>query len=339
MLRKFKFIGSRVGKTGIAVLLTALLCEWIGWPPVFAVITAIVTVEPTVSASIQKGLVRFPASVIGSFFAVLFMALFGNSALTYALAAVFTIAACSRLKLHHGLLVATLTSVAMVDVTHSNLLIAFFTRLGTTTIGLSVSTIVNMFILPPDYRDNISKNVMDIKVKTGFQIKRIFEVILKGKHENASTVLEDLKKLNKDINQTEILARFQMDEAKYHPLLETEKEEFEHLQNQLSNLQLIHHHLSNLIHSPIIHLSWSESERNIILTAVQEIIHSLQDETSYKSEIHASRLKEITTIFWEDNEEITKNNEIHPTNFPPELIILYELVAIYDLVDQLYTST
>nr|WP_087972648.1 aromatic acid exporter family protein [Oceanobacillus rekensis] len=338
-MRKFKFIGSRVGKTGVAVFLTALLCDWIGWPPVFAVITAIVTVEPTASASIQKGLVRFPASAIGSAFAVLFISLFGNSALTYALAAVFTIATCFKLKLHTGLLVATLTSVAMIDVTQSNLLVAFFTRLGTTTIGLGVSTVVNMFILPPDYRDDISKNVKNIKVKTGLQIKNIFEFILNEKHENTSSVQDDLKKLDKDINQTEMLTRFQKDEAIYHPLLETEKKEFQHLQSQLGNLKLIQHHLSNLIHSPIIHLSWTESERNIILNAVQELVHSLQDETSYNAEIHATRLKEITTIFWEDNEEITKNNDIHPTNFPPELIILYELVSIYDLVDEFYTLT
>ncbi|MFC4023764.1 aromatic acid exporter family protein [Oceanobacillus longus] len=331
-------IGSRVVKTGVAVFLTAFICEWIGWPPVFAVITAIVTVEPTVSASIQKGIVRFPASAIGSAFAVLFISLFGNSPLTYALATVFTIAVCFRLKLRDGLLVATLTAVAMIDVTHSNLLIAFFTRLGTTTIGLCVSTIVNMFILPPDYRNHISKNVKDIKHQTGLQIEKLFEVILKDKHESTSSMLNELKRLDQNIIQTEMLIRFQKDEVKYHPLLETEKEEFEQLQSQLNNLRLIHYHLSNLIHNPIINLSWTDSERNIILTAVRALVQSLQDETSYNFEVHANRLKEITAIFWEDNEEITKNNEIHPTNFPPELIILYELVSIYDLVDHFYTN-
>ncbi len=61
MLRSFHFNGSRIVKTGIAIFLTAVICEWFNWPPVFAVITAIVTIEPTVSDSIKNGLVSFPA--------------------------------------------------------------------------------------------------------------------------------------------------------------------------------------------------------------------------------------------------------------------------------------
>jgi len=44
----------------------------------------------------------------------------------------------------------------------------------------------------------------------------------------------------------------------------------------------------------------------------------------------------LTELFWEDNEEITKNNDQHPTHFPPELIIMYELLSIYNLVTRFY---
>src|SRR5699024_6405337 len=97
--------GNRIVKTAVAVFFTAYICKLIGWPPVFDVITAIVTLEPTVTDSIKKGIVRFPASAIGSFYAVLFIALFGNSAITYTLAASLTIITCFRLKVHAGLLV------------------------------------------------------------------------------------------------------------------------------------------------------------------------------------------------------------------------------------------
>src|SRR5699024_6363450 len=125
--------GSRMVKTAVAVCLTAYICNLIGWPPVFAVITAMVTLEPTVTDSIKKGIIRFPASAIGSFYAVLFIALFGNSAITYTLAASLTIITCFRLKLHAGLLVATITAVAMIEVVYDNYLMSFFIRLGTTT--------------------------------------------------------------------------------------------------------------------------------------------------------------------------------------------------------------
>src|SRR5699024_1319282 len=83
MMRVFDFLGVRTIKTGVAIFLTALICQLLGLPPVFAVITAIVTLEPTVSDSLKKGLVRFPASAIGSAYAVLFIAFFGNYPITY----------------------------------------------------------------------------------------------------------------------------------------------------------------------------------------------------------------------------------------------------------------
>ena len=71
-LEKFNFVGGRIVKTGIAVFITALVCEWLNWPPMFAVITAIVTIEPTAADSIRKAYVRFPASAIGAAFSVVF---------------------------------------------------------------------------------------------------------------------------------------------------------------------------------------------------------------------------------------------------------------------------
>src|SRR5699024_3259826 len=174
-MRVFHFQGSRILKTGIAIFLTAVICEWLHWPPVFAVITAIVTIEPTISDSIKKGIIRFPASAIGSAYAVLFIALFGNSPVTYTLAAVLTIVTCYRLKLHAGLLVATITAVAMIEVVYDNYLLSFFIRLGTTTIGILVSTVVNMFILPPNYVKDIHKNINDIYRKIGHSLHNVLQ--------------------------------------------------------------------------------------------------------------------------------------------------------------------
>ncbi|MEH7584490.1 aromatic acid exporter family protein, partial [Priestia megaterium] len=71
-VKKFNFLGGRIIKTGIAVFLTALICQAIGWPYMLAVITAIVTIEPTAADSIKKAFIRFPASAIGAAFAMLY---------------------------------------------------------------------------------------------------------------------------------------------------------------------------------------------------------------------------------------------------------------------------
>src|SRR5699024_7718872 len=119
-MKVFDFLGVRVIKTGVAIFFTALICHLLGWPPVFAVITAIVTLGPTVSGSIKIVLIRVPGSAIGSAYAVLFIALFGNSPMIYTLAAVFTIVTSYKLILHPGLLFASITAVAMIEVVYDN---------------------------------------------------------------------------------------------------------------------------------------------------------------------------------------------------------------------------
>ncbi|PAV28644.1 hypothetical protein CIL05_15220 [Virgibacillus profundi] len=364
-MKKFDLFGGRVVKTGVSIFLTAWICELLNWPPVFAVITAIVTLEPTVADSIKKGFVRFPASAIGSAYAVFFISIFGNSPLTYTLAAVLTIATCFRLKLHAGLLVATLTAVAMVEVIHSNYLISFFIRLGTTTVGLLVSTGVNMFVLPPDYTTDIIKNIQGISKKTGSAVEKVFRDILKDNHEHDVAEKEMIKQLDERIYQTETLIRFQKDESKFHPLVGSEKQQFSYAQDQLMNLRLINYHIDNLINTPLKTISWTKNEKEIILLAVKDLAESLQKPAYYNPEEHKQQLKQLTEIFWEDNESIIrklgirqsfgrclsctyaernldtisllpKNNEKHPTNFIPELIVLYELLSIYNLVEKFY---
>src|SRR5690606_14422139 len=202
---------------GIAIFLTATICLWLDWPPVFAVITAIVTIEPTVSDSIKKGLVRFPASAIGSAFAVFFITLFGNSPITYTLAAVATLLVCSRLKLHAGLLVATLTAVAMVEVIHDHFLISFFIRLGTTTVGLLVSTAVNMLIFPPNYRTDILKSIQNISERAGTMLEHTFHTILFEGDANLQQDKELVKRLTTEIRKAEKLIHYHRDDFSLYP--------------------------------------------------------------------------------------------------------------------------
>ncbi|MDU5816767.1 MAG: aromatic acid exporter family protein, partial [Staphylococcus sp.] len=98
-----KIIGARTIKTGLATFLTSLFCLMLDLTPIFAILTAIVTIEPTAKASLKKGYRRLPATVIGALFAVLFTFIFGDpSALTYTFSALFTILVCTKLNLQVG---------------------------------------------------------------------------------------------------------------------------------------------------------------------------------------------------------------------------------------------
>lgn len=333
-MRKARFVGSRVVKTGVAVFLTSLICQLLNWPAVFAVITAIVTIEPTVADSIKKGIIRFPASAIGSAYAVLFIFLFGNSPVTYTAAAVFTIISCFKLKLHSGLLVATLTSVAMIEVIHSNFLISFFIRLGTTSIGLLVSTAVNMFILPPNYSKTILTNIHSVASLTGRELENIINFLLHDKTDQPAVIKETFNEAKRKLDNTDMLVRFQKDEAKYHQFNEEAKKVFANEQDKLSALRLIHYHLGNLINLPFEECHWTREEKEKIILITEKMATSLKNPDEFNHDHHQLYVQQLMKQFWESKSnsyELHVENE--PTFFSTEIIILYELLSICQLVE------
>lgn len=336
MIRSFQFAGSRIVKTGIAIFLTATICLWFNWPPVFAVITAIVTIEPTVSDSIKKGLVRFPASAIGSAFAVFFITLFGNSPITYTLAAVATILVCFRLNLHAGLLVATLTSVAMVEVIHDNFLFSFFIRLGTTTVGLVVSTAVNMLVFPPNYSTAILKSIHSISGRAGGMLEHTIRTILFDRDAGLQEDKKIVKQLTTEIRKTEQLIHYQRDEASLYPWVRNREAELQMAERQLLFLDNFEYHLNALLRVPVQDIQWTQAERKTIMDAVSVLADDLQHSIDYNHDKHQDQLKSITDLFWENSKQVPSNDALHPTLFPPEFRILYELVTIYDLVDKFF---
>ncbi len=330
-----KIVGSRVIKTGVAIFITAWICELLDWPPVFAVITAIVTIEPTVSQSIKKGIVRFPASAIGSFYAVLFISLFGHDPITYALAAVFTIITTYRLKLYSGLLVATLTAVAMIEVIHANFFLSFFIRLGTTTIGLIVSTLVNLFVLPPDYTKEIDLKLKAITERTGKAVEITFcqYILNQSGRQKCQNVVDQL---DQEVHKIESLIQYQKDEAQYHPLTVAEQKEFQHAQRQLIRVKLMIYHMDNILNTPLTKLQLSDKEREKILESVHELAYAMKLHTPFDLEKHHQQLKDLMQLYWEDNDKVRHNQQDYPTTFPAEIIVLYELVSIFTLVENYY---
>lgn len=336
MMRSLRFNGSRIVKTGLAIFLTATICVWFNWPPVFAVITAIVTVEPTVSDSIKKGLVRFPASAIGSAFAVLFITLFGNSPITYTLAAVATILVCYRLKLHAGLLVATLTSVAMVEVIHDHFLFSFFIRLGTTTIGLVVSTAVNMLVFPPNYSTDILKSIHSISGRAGSMLEHTFRTILYEGDDNLQEDKKVVKQLTTEIRKTEKLVHYQRDEASLYPWVRNREAELQMAERQLLFLDNFEYHLNALLRVSFEEIKWTKEERDLIMQAVTALADDLRHSINFDHKKHQDQLKSITDLFWENSKRVPANDAPNTSLFPPEFAILYELITIYDLVDKFF---
>lgn len=326
------FIGSRVIKTGIAVFFTALICEIVHISPAFAVIAAIVTIEPTIHASIQKGLIRLPASMVGAAFSVFSIYLFGASPLTYTAAAFLTILVCYKLKLHAGLIVATITAVAMIDVEHTSLWADFWARLGGSVIGIIISTLVNMLILPPDYSKK-SRQQLNLVISHTNELLHAFVNLRIRKTQGDHPVHSLTSTFHQLTNQRLLLEQYvqhQQLEIRYHLPNSNAKAVLDKEAALTQKLKLIHYHLWNMIHAGRSNkpFHWNTEQCNRFCTAAEAVQERLSHWMKEDWVSDERQFQDLFQLFW--SIDMPKN----PADgyFPIESIYLYELLSIHELI-------
>ncbi|GEM01734.1 Uncharacterized membrane protein YgaE, UPF0421/DUF939 family [Halolactibacillus halophilus] len=327
-------MGRRMLKTGLAVFVTAYVCQWLDIPAVFAVMTAIVTIEPTVQDSLKKGLIRFPASAIGSFYAATFFHFFQISPFSYAFATLFTIVTCYKLKLFDGLLVATLTSVAMVYVIEGSPVDAFFVRLLTTTIGLSVSTLVNFIVFPPNYLKQINTK-MDEVLKLASIDLAVFSDSLR--HRELENIQAKSKKVfdtfQEHLLKVESLIINQQKESRYHTQLYKKKANIDIEVKQLHMVKRMHYHIGNLTMPLHTNLEWDEATHQQITTIVDELSMVLNDPDHFELDCLKHHLKTLNHTFSQSaKREVTLVEYLHA-----ETVVLYELIQLTELMVYYFT--
>ncbi|ADU30225.1 FUSC family protein [Evansella cellulosilytica] len=332
---KKKWIGQRIIKTGVAVFFTALICITFQVSAVFAVITAIVTLEPTASESIKKGVIRLPASAIGAALSVFFVSVFGYSAITFALAATLTIFLCQKLKLEQGTLVATLTAVAMIPNIHDHFLLAFLTRVGTTTIGLTVSTLVNIFLFPPKYISTIADQIKEHQFHISKVLKKSMEIIISTKKENNSKLpLESYQILRSNIDKTEELVKYQKAEWRYHRMKYYDYRHFFKLKKKLMIIQKILLHLGNLQYIK----SWidfTEFERELLVDTTASIVAIIENIHAPMSDDHFYNIYELDQYLKYEYSSGHRRDPAYFHHFHEKTIVFYELLSIHDSLEEL----
>jgi uncharacterized membrane protein YgaE (UPF0421/DUF939 family) len=335
IIKELNFLGGRIVKTGIAVLVTALICHLFNWPAMFAVVSAIVTIEPTAADSIKKAYIRFPATAIGAAFSVLYTFLFGDEPFSYAFVALSTIIACNKLRLHEGTLVATLTGVVMITTVHEHYLSSFIVRLLTTSTGLIVSSLVNIFVLPPNYSLSISSGINSLYKKAGeILVKRGMELV--KFQPNKSSLYEEFQKLVKELENINRLCLYQKDEWKFHRVNREDIRKFRYEYKKLTILRQVIHHIGNLIYLPTHQLSLQKNKAELITSSIQSIKLFFSDPYLLKNGVNYFKNTELRELFFEQKSLIPLD-ELPPDqhhHISPETAILYELLSIYDLTEE-----
>lgn len=191
-----------------------------------------------------------------------------------------------------------------------------------------------MLVLPPDYPKSIVKSVEKISAKAVTLLEEIITNMLNT--EQTSRIKQvSIDQLRLKIRQTETLIRFQNDESTYHPLIGQEKSQFLRAEVQIALLRIFHYHIDNLNRVPIEHLHWSEAERELISVAVMDLGSGFKNTAVYDFENHTKQLEGLTKMFWRGNETVLKRDK-QLTKLPSEIMVLYELIALYNLVNQYY---
>ncbi|WP_048601291.1 FUSC family protein [Rubeoparvulum massiliense] len=269
MERLRQWIGGRLIKTGIAVFITSAILIAFDLPVVYAVMATIVSIEPTAAASLRKGLIRFPAAVLGAAFALTFDYLLGPIPLTYTLAAMVTIFVCHRLGWGDGLIVATLTAIVMIPSTTENYTVAFFTRMLTTFIGIGVATLVNLFIFPPRFMRLLCSQVPLFCQESITLFDEWIQYLL-GDGGDEHQLHQQLQVGRDRLQQFNQFQAYQEEEWRYHQRQDDEHKRAIEIEEQVLRLKLLYDYLGVIQHLQTGQFYTTE-EKNMILAYAKEI--------------------------------------------------------------------
>lgn len=144
-------IGPRIIKTGLAVAITMWLAKLINLDyPFFAIIAAIISIQPTISESFKTGWNRVLGTVIGAILGIAFALIAPAHPLLLGLGVVLTIIVCNRFYLPSAVFIATVVFVAiMVDLGDADVFSFGIARVMDTLLGVVVAFVINYFVLPP----------------------------------------------------------------------------------------------------------------------------------------------------------------------------------------------
>ncbi|MDQ6596226.1 aromatic acid exporter family protein [Bacillus salipaludis] len=149
-------LGARILKTGIAIILSLYLGQLLHSPsPVFAGISAIFAIQPTIYRSYLTIIEQIQGNIIGALLAVFFVLTLGNHFTVIGLAAIIAISINLKLKLENTIGLSLVTLVSIMETTGGNFIPFAAIRFSTIMIGVFSAFIVNLVFMPPKYESKL----------------------------------------------------------------------------------------------------------------------------------------------------------------------------------------
>lgn len=215
-------LGARVLKTGIAIVLALFLAQLLNAPtPVFAGISAIFAIQPTVYRSYLSIIEQVQGNIIGAIIAVIFVLSFGNNVFIIGLAAIIVITINLKLHLEKTITLSVVTLIAIMESPTDDFITFAIIRFSTVMLGILSASTVNLIFIPPKYENKLYNQLSDLSEEITKWIR------LNIRHASEHSLLKnDIDKMSERlmrIDQLYILYKEERNYFKRTTLLKTRK--------------------------------------------------------------------------------------------------------------------
>src|SRR5699024_9193590 len=145
-----------------------------------------------------------------------------------------------------------------------------------------------------------------------------------------------IKEVHNLITKTEQLVRYEVSDVEYFKLEDTKQTKLKLVENELDQLRFIHYHTNNLHDIKLNDTNFTEQEKTSIIEAVESIAHVMIGKTTANFEANEQQLRNIMETYWTVG-HLPKHTEV--SKLPTELVLLYELLSIIYLVNNIRETT
>lgn len=150
--RIFPFVGARIFKTGAAVALAVYICTLLKLDPkVFAGVSAVINVQPSIYRSFRNAVEQVLTHVISVIIAVVCGYAFGTGPLIIGLATIIIITTNVKLNLKQGVSMGVVAGMFVLDAPQQDFLSHALTRSYVIFVGLGAALFINSFLPQPRY--------------------------------------------------------------------------------------------------------------------------------------------------------------------------------------------
>jgi uncharacterized membrane protein YgaE (UPF0421/DUF939 family) len=281
-------LGARVFKTGIAITLALFLAKLLDLPsPVFAGISAVFAMQPTIYRTYLSLVEQLQANVIGAFFAVISVLLFGHDPFIIGLTAILVIALCLKLRLESTISVALVTVIAIMEYTADSFIQFALIRFSTIMLGVLAAFFVNLVFIPPKYEKKLYHKIVD-------NTENILKWIrINTRHASEHSLLkEDIEKFKENMIKLDQLYLMYKEERDYFQKNMYRKSRKLVLYRQmivatnraLETLKMLHRLENVLHHMPIEFQQTIKSELDCLLNYHEQILLKFIGKIKYQPE-------------------------------------------------------